>query len=129
MDNIIQFPGGDDAKPKKPSSAPASGRISPEGSGQLGIPPLEDREKAIQSSPAASPAGGDQPHRHRRDFFTAIDGEADDLRNAGPHARGDRALYQRPGLEKKVFARRRRGAESSRLRGHASHSIFDPNGW
>ena len=103
MDNIIDFPGGAES-PKKPTTTPpAQGRISPEGSGQLGIPGLtEDQEKAIQliGSGQAFVLVAISPTDTGADFFTAIDGEADDLRNAGPHLPGviDR-LYSRRGLD------------------------------
>ena len=104
MDNIIDFPGSGKPPQKKPTSqAPARGRISPEGSGALGIPGLsEDQEKAIQLIGSGQPfvLVAISPTDTGADFFTAIDGEADDLRNAGPHLRGViERLYTRRGLD------------------------------
>ncbi|TVR44812.1 MAG: hypothetical protein EA402_06145 [Planctomycetota bacterium] len=68
----------------------------------LGIPGLsEDQEKAIQhiASGATFVMVAIQPTDTGADFFTALDGEAEDLRNAYPHLDGVIArLFDRRGL-------------------------------
>jgi hypothetical protein len=116
-DKIINFPGAQraaaqpasgakaakTAKSKAAASAPGipdPGRFSPAGSGAVGIPGLtEDQEKAIQIilSGMSFVTVGLRPTGGGADFFNALDGQTDELRNAAPHLAGvvERALRKR----------------------------------
>lgn len=95
-DKVIAFPGAD------ATAAADEARISPAGTGQLGIPGLTaDQEKAIQvvMSGMSFVLVGIRPTDSSADFFTALDGDSADLGQARPHLSGviDRA-FQRRGL-------------------------------
>lgn len=103
-DNIISFP-GNTSQPSDPAPAPGpkeGERISEAGTGAIGIPGLTaDQEKAIQ----LILSGMDfvlvslKPTDSGADFFTAIDGLPDHLRNALPHLEGViERLYEKRGL-------------------------------
>lgn len=101
-ENIISFPGGKENDESLNPAANAEGRISEAGSGQMGIPGLTaDQEKALQvvMSGMSFVLVGIKPTDTGADFFTAIDGNADELRNAADHIAGvvDR-LYTKRGL-------------------------------
>jgi hypothetical protein len=98
---IIRFPGGagDSGKAKAaPKSAePKAPDAAPEIPGLEGLSP--DQRKAIGIVLSGMPyvVVGIKPTQSGADFFTAVGGEATDLRNAAPHLSGviDRALSKR----------------------------------
>jgi hypothetical protein len=107
-DNIIRFPGA--AKPgtaSSPDTAAAPGESAPGASTPTGAPPLgadgltDDQRKAMQVilSGMSFILVGIKPTDRGADFFTAVHGEAHDLRNAQPHLDGVIArAYARKGL-------------------------------
>ena len=100
-EKILQFPGT--AKKtsrrtsKKPPATkiapaeippPAPQRLSPAGDGSLGLPGLtQDQEKAVKMILSGMPFVilGIRPTDTGADFYTAIDGQTQDLRNASGH--------------------------------------------
>jgi hypothetical protein len=100
---IIRFPGGagDSAKAKaaaKPADAAAKAEpTAPEIPGLEGLSP--DQRKAIGIVLSGMPyvVVGIKPTQSGADFFTAVGGDATDLRNAAPHLSGviERALSKR----------------------------------
>jgi hypothetical protein len=90
-DNIIRFPGS--AKPAEPAPTAA------DGVGADGL--TEDQRKAVQLvlSGMSFVMVALKPTDRGADFFTAVHGEASDLRNAQPHLDGVIArAFSRKGL-------------------------------
>lgn len=90
-DKILQFPGGPkaDAKPKGKSKGKAPEESSPPVA--VGLDGLsEDQRKAMQVVLSGMPFVliGIKATERGADFFTAMHGEAADLRNAQPHLDG-----------------------------------------
>jgi hypothetical protein len=107
-DKIIRFPGGgsargEAAKPAKAADTKSTKAPEAPAADGLDIPGLDalspDQRKAIGVvlSGMAFVLVGIKPTERGADFFTAISGEAADLRNAAPHLSGviDRALSKR----------------------------------
>ncbi len=95
-DKIIRFPGSgpSPAKPGKPAKG------DPAGKGKRGADGMtEDQRKAVQIVLSGMPFVliGIQPTASGADFFTALGGEAGDLRNAQDHLAGviERAFAKR----------------------------------
>lgn len=101
-DKILQFPGSAkpdaNAKPKAKGKAPGEA-LSPAALGPDGL--SEDQRKAMQVVLSGMPFVliGIKATDRGADFFTAMHGEAADLRNAQPHLGGviDRA-FERKGI-------------------------------
>jgi len=92
-DNVIQFPGA-------PGDGDGEDRVSEPGSGVLGMAGLSaDQEKAVQLvlSGKSFVCVAIEPTGTGADFFTAIDGLAQELGDAKPHLGGvvERALDKR----------------------------------
>ncbi|MDA3960939.1 MAG: hypothetical protein PF961_09130 [Planctomycetota bacterium] len=97
-DKIIAFPGVGDAGDQE--QARGEEDISVPGTGTVGIPGLTaDQEKAVQIvlSGMSFVCVGIKAAGDGADFFTAIHGKREDLREAGPHLGGviDRAFERR----------------------------------
>jgi hypothetical protein len=97
-EKILQFPGAPKkTRERKPKTPPAQAvemeqttpqRFSPPGDGSLGLPGLtQDQEKAVKMILSGMPFVilGIRPTDTGADFFTAIDGPKQDLRNASGH--------------------------------------------
>ena len=101
-DNIIQFPGlGADSAEQNNDQADSAG-IGPIRFNGEGMPELSaDQEKALHVilSGMSFVCVGIKPTEGGADFFTAVEGTDDDLRNAQPHLEGviDRA-FDRKGI-------------------------------
>lgn len=101
-DNIIKFPGADaDASAQNQEAANADG-IGPIRFNGQGMPELSaDQEKALHVilSGMSFVCVGIKPTEGGADFFTAVEGKDEDLRNAQPHLEGviDRA-FDRKGI-------------------------------
>lgn len=83
-DNIIKFPSSDGNEDQDQDAAGQQASLS-------GIPGLSaDQEKAIQviMSGMSFACVGIKPTDQGADFFTAVEGDASDLRNALPHLEG-----------------------------------------
>ena len=92
-EKVIQFPGqvGSKSDGHDAQSASGEGVVSPPGNGELGIPGLtQDQEKAMQIAMDGMSfvVVGIKPTDSGADFFTAVHGDREDLRNAGPHLDG-----------------------------------------
>ena len=101
-DNIIKFPGlGADASDENQADTDAHG-IGPIRFNGQGMPELSaDQEKALHVilSGMSFVCVGIKPTEGGADFFTAVEGKDEDLRNAQPHLEGviDRA-FDRKGI-------------------------------
>jgi hypothetical protein len=92
-DKILQFPGGGKpdakapakgrAKARPPAEEPAAAAVGPDGLS-------EDQRKAVQVVLSGMPFVliGIKATERGADFFTALHGDAADLRNAQPHLDG-----------------------------------------
>ena len=97
-DKIIRFPGSSPGPAK--GGKPAKGGVPGAGGAARGADGLtEDQRKAVQIVLSGMPFVliGIQPTAGGADFFTALGGEAGDLRNAQDHLAGviDRAFAKR----------------------------------
>ncbi len=91
-DKIIRFPGA--AKPAETPAPAATAEVGPDGL-------TEDQRKAVQIvlSGMSFVLVGIKPTDRGADFFTAVHGDATDLRNAQSHLDGVIArAYSRKGL-------------------------------
>ena len=102
-DRIIQFPGAAGAK-KPPTPPGKAGRAGPDTGGAPPTPPdlanlSEDQRKAISLVMSGMPfvLVALKPTESGADFFTAVHGDAGDLRNASSHL---------PGVIERAFARK-----------------------
>ena len=100
-DNIIQFPGPapENNKPDE-QAVPAANDSMKQAMAAMGLPNLTaDQEKAIQvvMSGMSFVCIGISPTDGGADFFTAVQGDEDHLRNAQPHLEGviERAFDKR----------------------------------
>ncbi|MBA3939037.1 MAG: hypothetical protein H0X38_16445 [Planctomycetes bacterium] len=101
-DKIIRFPGSGPgpAKPGKAAKGEAASKEKGKGETARGVDGLtEDQRKAVQIVLSGMPFVliGIQPTASGADFFTALGGEAGDLRNAQDHLAGviERAFAKR----------------------------------
>ena len=107
-DKIIKFPGpkpagGQASKPgaKIPDLPPEMGKAAMEQAAKLAQSMSEDQQKALGliMSGASFVLVALKPTEDGCDFFTALHGDATDLRNAQPHLDGVIArLYSRRGI-------------------------------
>lgn len=98
-EKILQFPGAQKKTRERKTKTPPAPKVeneqnstpqrfSPPGDGSLGLPGLtQDQEKAIKMILSGMPFVilGIRPTDTGADFFTAIDGPTQDLRNAAGH--------------------------------------------
>ena len=89
-DNIIQFPGASDAgEPAAESGeAKSNGGISFNPQGMPNLSPDQEKALHVILSGMSFVCIGVKPSDGGADFFTAVEGDEDDLRNAQPHLEG-----------------------------------------